>query len=326
MARRHRAHGPPGWAIAKEALAIVASHTGGDVGFTKYVGSGLSRDAFAAQVGDDVLVALVPRPSAPADVDAAASEEARVLTTMREILASQDAAGNQPAFRVPAYARAVRVGARVVLVTEAVRGVALDMRVGRQGAVVPWQVVATVGAAIHRIDPSLVWPEREIATRRDHALAAARVFEDVARVVTSVPEPIAAARAWVDDHLPPAERSALLHGDLLGQNILLVPGEPPYVIDWERARTGDVAYDLAIVTRGARRPFQTSGGLSRLLEEYQRAGGLPVRPSEVRLFELCMVTGWYLDATTHPREGGESPEVHLAHVERLVAMARASSA
>jgi aminoglycoside phosphotransferase (APT) family kinase protein len=39
------------------------------------------------------------------------------------------------------------------------------------------------------------------------------------------------ARQWALEHLPPAQPSVLLHGDLLGQNILLAPGIPPTVID-----------------------------------------------------------------------------------------------
>ncbi|MES1178233.1 MAG: phosphotransferase [Myxococcales bacterium] len=48
------------------------------------------------------------------------------------------------------------------------------------------------------------------------------------------------------------------------------PGQTPAVIDWEYTALGDPAYDLAIVTRGARRPFQNrprsrqvAGGLQR---------------------------------------------------------------
>ena len=68
-------------------------------------------------------------------------------------------------------------------------------------------------------------------------------------------------------HLPPATPSALLHGDLLGQNILFsLDGEPLGLIDWEQTELGDPAYDLAIVTRGVKRPFKVSGGLDLLVE------------------------------------------------------------
>src|SRR5260370_42684213 len=35
-------------------------------------------------------------------------------------------------------------------------------------------------------------------------------------------------------------------------------------VDWECAQSGDAAYDLAIVTRGVRRPLRVANGLQRL--------------------------------------------------------------
>jgi thiamine kinase-like enzyme len=65
----------------------------------------------------------------------------------------------------------------------------------------------------------------------------------------------------------------LLHGDLLGQNILLAVDGPHHVIDWEYARRGDPAYDLAIVTRGIKQPFHIDRGLDRLRDAYRAHGG-----------------------------------------------------
>ena len=86
----------------------------------------------------------------------------------------------------------------------------------------------------------------------------------------------AQAYRWARSHLPPTVPSSFLHGDLLGQNILLGLEEPSgpattsTLIDWEFACRGDPAYDLAIVTQGTRRPFQVNRGLERLLEFYAR--------------------------------------------------------
>ena len=80
------------------------------------------------------------------------------------------------------------------------------------------------------------------------------------------------------EHVPPDEPSVLLHGDLLGQNILLAVDGPHHVIDWEYATRGDPAYDLAIVTRGVKQPFQIAGGLDRLRDAYRAQSGLlPIR-------------------------------------------------
>jgi hypothetical protein len=106
--------------------------------------------------------------------------------------------------------------------------------------------------------------------------------------------------AWALEHLPPDEPAVLLHGDLLGQNILLRPREALGLIDWERAQLGDPAYDLAIVTRGARQPFQIAGGLDRLLESY--AGqATEIKKDNVHLYELCLLARWYRESLTGPR-------------------------
>ncbi|WP_437650448.1 phosphotransferase [Sorangium sp. So ce362] len=44
------------------------------------------------------------------------------------------------------------------------------------------------------------------------------------------------AERWALDHLPEEAPATLIHGDLLGQNILLHWEQPFAVIDWEYAR------------------------------------------------------------------------------------------
>jgi aminoglycoside phosphotransferase (APT) family kinase protein len=144
-------------------------------------------------------------------------------------------------------------------------------------------------------------------TRRDHALASLSVFE-------GRPEPLLwDIHAWALENLPPAEPSVLLHGDLLGQNILIAPEEPLGLIDWERAELGDPAYDLSIVTRGVRRPFQIDGGLDRLLEAYA-ARSSEIKREHVHLYELCMIARWYVEALRPERERGHPPEHYLSQL------------
>ena len=125
------------------------------------------------------------------------------------------------------------------------------------------------------------------------------------------------AHGWAMEHLPPAEPSALLHGDLLGQNILLSMDGPHHVIDWEYARRGDPAYDLAIVTRGVRRPFQIDRGLERLLEAYREHGGRDVAADHVHVYELCLVAGWYREAVS-----GQWAHPPAAEIDRMRSLLR----
>jgi len=101
----------------------------------------------------------------------------------------------------------------------------------------------------------------------------------------------AAAQQWILDHQPHGSPSVLLHGDLLPQNILVScewPEGSVGVLDWEFAKIGDPAYDLAIVTRGARNPLKVTHGLDRLLARYSEFSGSDVPVDAVRVYELLL--------------------------------------
>jgi aminoglycoside phosphotransferase (APT) family kinase protein len=205
---------------------------------------------------------------------------------------------------------------RLVLVRQFLPGVELDLRAGGQPFIRPWEVVAELAAAVHSLDVAAfasLLPGHEM--RRAHAEEALLVFDEL-----DAPE-ARAGLAWARDHLPPATPSVLLHGDLLGQNILLAPGHPPGLVDWEYARRGDPAYDLAIVTRGVRRPFQIDRGMDRLLEAYARFGGCPVEAGHVHVFELSLLAGWYRDSLTS--SDGEPPQHALDRLRSLLRRLRA---
>ena len=155
------------------------------------------------------------------------------------------------------------------------------------------------------------------ATRRSHAEELLRVFDELEGPEA---EP---AREWAVQHLPPDQAAVLIHGDLLGQNILVFPDEDPAVIDWEFCRMGDPAYDLAIVTRGVRRPFQMDRGLDRLLDAYAAAGGDPILRPEVHFYELCLAARWYLEALQGT--GSEPPEQTLARLGSILRRAEEST-
>ncbi|MFW6079927.1 MAG: phosphotransferase family protein, partial [Gemmatimonadota bacterium] len=191
---------------------------------------------------------------------------------------------------------------RRALVRTFENGVALPMRADRARIVDgrPWEVVGRVAVGVHAIDvASVADVVSGHRTRRAHAEA--ELEASFAGVGSDVDD----ARAWLETNLPPPEEPARpLHGDLLGQNILVGREAPmgeerppalidPALIDWEYARTGDPAYDLAIVTRGVRRPFGTGGGLRKLVASYADAGGAPLGEMDVRFYELCLAARWY---------------------------------
>jgi len=259
------------------------------------VGEGLTRVGFAANVSttpdpDGIsgpYVILAVRRGADPGIGGRMVRELELLEHLRSL---------ELGFQVPRALGALWCGGHLFAVQSFIEGIPIELRAPRAGPISPWKTVAAIAAQIHRIDPqslgSVISGPR---TWCEHVEQVLPVLEGVDSAVGL------AALDWARAHLPPEIPSAFLHGDLLGQNLRqpLEPG-PIAVIDWERAGLGHPAYDLAIVTRGHRRPFQTEGGLQLLLEAYNAAGGARIEPVDVHLFELCLAAGWYHDALERP--------------------------
>lgn len=305
-----------GWARAKWVLQHVLEAWAGpdsvaEVGWVKKIGEGLSRELFAAEVDvrrdesirTDAYVVALPGRDADAGLDERTYKELRLLGWL---------ARQSLPFRVPEVIGAYPLAGRRALVYRYLRGIELDLRAGRQGSVCPWKLVGEIAAAIHALDTGALgaWFPAH-ATRRAHALAAVEKYLAGARE----PE-LAAACAWAMAHLPPDRPAVLLHGDLLGQNILLCPGEPTAVIDWEYACLGDPAYELSIVTRGSREPFKTAGGLNKLLDVYREHGG-DVTAAAVHLHELCLLASWYRNARKK-RDGQAQAQQYLGQLRNIL--------
>jgi aminoglycoside phosphotransferase (APT) family kinase protein len=299
-----------GWARARRILRELLEREVAeveDVGWVRKIGDGLSRDIFAAEVEFvggrcEAYVVALPRADAEPEIDERTSRELRLIARLRT---------RSFPFRIPELVGAFPDDDRLALVRRFVAGLELELRSGRQ-PVKPWAVVGEIAAAIHAVPGADVEDiVAGVATRREHALEAIAVLAELA------PVEMRDARAWALEHVPPAEPSALLHGDLLGQNILLSVEGPAHVIDWEYARTGDPAYDLAIVTRGVRRPFQIDHGLERLVDAYRDHGGRDVAVEHVRVHELGLIAGWYRKAVS-----GEEPHSPAHELDRMRSLLR----
>ncbi len=299
-----------GWVRAKHILHDLLEREVGevcDIGWVKKIGDGLSRDIYAAEVElaggtSDAYVVALPRRDADPSLDDRTRRELRLVARLR--------ARSFP-FRLPEMIGAFPDGERIALVRRYARGIELELRAGQQGAIKPWEVVAEIAAAIHAVPAAEVadlLPGSETCAR--HARTALAVFDGLA------PIEMRDAHAWALEHLPPDEPSVLVHGDLLGQNILLSVDGPHHVIDWEHAMRGDPAYDLAVVTRGVKQPFQIAGGLERLLAAYRDHTDTSVTVDRVRLYELCLIAGWYRAALSG--EGPHPPEHELGRMRSLL--------
>ncbi len=260
------------------------------LGRLTFVGKGLSFSAFEVTVmleGEATQV-VVRLPHLDEEED---SSE----TTRRSIAVRRELARSDLAFRIAEPLGTAQTEAGLASVERWLPGAPMcDAMI--QSMFDPVEVTASVAAACHAIDPA---PFRSILggpkTRRDHAERELEVLwrNDVREFQD--------ARAWSAEHLPPDTPARLLHGDLLGQNILVSSPEigsrdwTASVIDWSEVQLGDPAYDLAIVSRGHRKVFREGQSLGRLVDAYNERAAEPVEIAHVRIFELALKANWYIE-------------------------------
>lgn len=297
-------------AVLRRAFETEDGSTQVEIGRVVKIGHGTYRDAYVTHVDfvpdpsqrSGRYAVLLPRENAPAALDE---------RTRREVAVLEKLMGLDLPFRVPQGVAAVEDDGRLALVRRFRDGFTLDMRGERQRGLEPWRVIGGLAAAVHGLDVAVFSDVLSgAATRREHAEASLRVFEQMEE--TAARE----ALAWAREHLPPDTPAVCLHGDLVGDNVLLMPDQQPLVIDWEYAQLGDPAYDLARVTRGGRQPFKRDDGLQRLVDAYAACGGVPeVDAAHVRLHELCFAGRRHLrESASNEREDGDAGLAQLRDI------------
>ena len=305
----------PGWKIARTALNYILHYSCGKnvryhIDWVKKVGEGLSKEVYRADVTvfqqeEQQLVLAVSLLLHDADEDASSGmvHEFHVLDRLNQAESS---------FSVPEPVGILWHKGTLVSVRTFACGLPLELRTSKTHHGRPWEVIAKLAAEIHRF-PRYALPlsRNDYSTRQDHALASLAPYDH-----SHIPE-IRDAVQWVRAHLPPHDDATFLHGDLLGQNVYRTLHESVWVLDWEYACYGDPAYDLAIVTRGAKKPFQISGGLEYFIDSYRAAGGKAVTQHDVHMYEILLLLGWYAQSLNRSG-GGHAPEHYLQRLQGLL--------
>jgi len=172
--------------------------------------------------------------------------------------------------------------------------------------------IVDVAAAVHRLPTNQFEHLGSYGNSKAHVeILLDRLPRDLYKEFPSAQK----AKEWIGAVRLNRGRPVVLHGDLLPQNVLSDPEDRfrLSVVDWEYAKIGDPAYDLAIVSRGNRRVLGKENGLKRLLKLYMEAGGQDITLSSVMAHELILVLNWIWESSESIKKGkqrGHGPEYY----------------
>jgi len=255
-------------------------------------GASMETWAFDA-VGDTGSTPLILRRRTTPIDDHPGSKPA--LRLEAEVIAAA-VAGGVPAPRV-AYVCDDGDGLGEAYVMHRASGEALGKRIAHDAAFAPARAVLArqCGTALARIH----------ATPPVAGLAAIDARETLAkyeatwREIGPVRPTIEAAFRWLERRLPEGVPPRLVHGDFRNGNIMVDPATGLVaVLDWELAHIGDPAEDIGwICTNSWRfgRPDKRVGGfgdLDDLLAGYAAAGGAPIAPERIDVWQMLGSLKW----------------------------------
>ncbi len=210
----------------------------------------------------------------------------------------------------------------VGLIESAVRGRPL---LPGSGSETPLEIIANVAGAVHNL-PKTDFPHLKM--RADSHAQVMELLDAFPLSLFDDFEEALHARDWILLHASSERSSAVLHGDLLPQNLLVDISRTGQiaVVDWESARIGDPAYDLAIVTAGVRRPLGITDGLQRLVDLYNKTAPQKIEPEEVIVHELLLHLNWLAEAAERKRNkdaGGHGPDHYAGLISGILRRAKA---
>lgn len=181
--------------------------------------------------------------------------------------------------------------------------------------------IARAAASVHRLKKEPFGYMKAAEISKNHIL---EELGDLSPELFNGFPAVQEAREWILSRLSDNRPSVVLHGDLLPQNILCREIDGDWrvaIIDWQFARIGDPAYDLAIVTRGDRKLLGINNSLALIVEAYLQAGGTALTVSDVRVHELILMLNWLkesVEAMKENRRRGHGPEYYEQRLASLL--------
>ena len=271
---------------------------------------GASRETWSFRAGDEPLV--LQRQRAGAD---------RSMALEADLLRAATEAG-VPVARVHASGAGDTPLGAGFLVSGFVEGETIARRILRDDAYTDARprLAAQCGralAAVHTIDPGSV-PGLE---RTDELCRFREVLDGFGDPVPA----FELAFRWLDDHRPPPQGEAVVHGDFRLGNLIVGPDGLRAVIDWELAHLGDPMEDLGwLCVRawrfGGSQPVAGVGTYDELFAAYEGASGRAVDPAVARWWEVLGTLKWGIMCIIQARAhlDGWSRSMELAAIGRRV--------
>ena len=290
----------PSWA------AELGERLGGEVERAVLLPGGASKEAWAVDLrAGEGTSALLVRRAAGGVIHAdtlSLDHEFRVLE------AAQAAGVNVP--RPVTYLG--ELGGREAFAMERVDGETIGRRIVRDPpAALPLQMAEEL-VRIHAIPP-------ETLPFLPEANTVARMREELDSV--NEPHPaIELGLTWADERLPRGRGHVVCHGDWRIGNLVVTEAGLGHVLDWEFARLGDPAEDLAWpLVRAWRfgaddRRLGGVGEVEPYLERYNELTGREIALDELAVWEVLGNAKWAVGALTQSRR-------HLNGLERSVELA-----
>jgi aminoglycoside phosphotransferase (APT) family kinase protein len=187
-------------------------------------------------------------------------------------------------------------------------------------------LTAQVGAALARLHAAPLSTWEGIALRGGSAAdLLAGSFDMYRRIGTDVPA-YDLAFAWLRPRMGDGPATCLVHGDFRSGNFLVDAQGLAAVLDWELTHLSVPAEDLGWMCVQAWRfgrwdkPVGGFGTRGALLEAYAAAGGTPIDPEELRVWEVYGNLKWGLSCLQlgHDHLSGRVPSVERAAIGRRV--------
>jgi aminoglycoside phosphotransferase (APT) family kinase protein len=129
---------------------------------------------------------------------------------------------------------------------------------------------------------------------------------------------------WLEDHLPAAVETTLVHGDFRLGNFIVGADGIRAVLDWEMAHIGDPAEDFGWICVPSWRFGQLDrevggfGNLAQLIAHYESAGGRAMDFKRVKFWQMlgCLKWGLICLFFAFQHLNGEVPSVERAAIGR----------